>query len=460
LESGLEVTVSKDAPFHFAFEHIATADPELSQTAYGACYKWRWQNLPAYKESLPLAPERQPKLALSTFPDWQTFGQWYSRIIQLTDEATPEIDAKAKELTGQAKTDRDKVLALYNYVTALRYVAVPMGVSSFRPHSAVDVLQNQFGDCKDKATLFNTLLRSIGLQARLVLVPRFGTAHDSVPGMSFNHAISQVIVDGQPLWIDTTDDVCRFGMLPPGDPGRKVLVIDNNTTGLIKLPAPQAKDHQLKIEGSMNCAQFNQPARLRIRTVALGFPDYQLRAGARETDNNTALLPLLGAMYRPTSGSYSLDRQTKTPISALDQDFVWTAEGTAVGMLSSASGNGLVHAPFWVPKEWDAALHTRSAPLFLNSGYPLTLDQDMTITIQEGGSAVSLPALSENQTGPLRWKVVWQKVSPGKLSARLTATLDKGELEIPEVRVFQEQLRALLAAVAVPAVVSPTQPTR
>jgi len=38
---------------------------------------------------------------------------------------TPEIAAKAKELTRDAKGDREKVLALYNYVTRLRYVAVP-----------------------------------------------------------------------------------------------------------------------------------------------------------------------------------------------------------------------------------------------------------------------------------------------------------------------------------------------
>jgi len=88
------------------------------------------------------------------------------------------------------------------------------------------------------------------IDARLVLVPRFGQARDDIPGLSFNHAISRVTLDGQPLWVDTTDDVCRFGMLPPGDPGRKVLVIDGQTTNLTQLPVPEPQQHPLELRGS------------------------------------------------------------------------------------------------------------------------------------------------------------------------------------------------------------------
>ena len=106
-------------------------------------------------------------------------------------------------------------------MAGLRYVTVPLGVNSVRPHAAAQVLKNQFGDCKDKANLFNTLLRALGLEACLVLVPRFSQAHEAVPGLAFNHAISRVRLGGETLWLDTTDDVCRFGMLPPGEAGRK-----------------------------------------------------------------------------------------------------------------------------------------------------------------------------------------------------------------------------------------------
>src|SRR4029077_6467969 len=138
---------------------------------------------------------QKPRLLLSTFPDWTAFAEWYGRISQLTDELTPELSAKAKELTRDAKTDRDRVLALYNYVTNLRYVAIPLGVNSFRPHAASQVLKNQFGDCKDKANPLNPLLPSLNIEARLVLVPRFAQADEAIPGLAFNHAISRVTID-------------------------------------------------------------------------------------------------------------------------------------------------------------------------------------------------------------------------------------------------------------------------
>ena len=216
---------------------------------------------------------------------------------------TPEIAAKAKELTREAKADRDKVLALYNYVTRLRYVAVPLGVNSFRPHAAANVLQNQFGDCKDKANLFNTLLHSVGIEAHLVLVPRFSQAHEDLPGLSFNHAISQVTLGGETVWVDTTDDVCRFGMLPPGDPGRNVLVIDGQTNALTQLPAAEPSEHVLKVRGEVDCTGEMESLPVKLNATALGVSG--LRAAHGGAGSERARLRgcrLLAAQLSPGRG--------------------------------------------------------------------------------------------------------------------------------------------------------------
>ena len=42
-------------------------------------------------------------LLISTFPDWAAFAEWYARISKLTDEVTPEIAAKAEELTPRGE---------------------------------------------------------------------------------------------------------------------------------------------------------------------------------------------------------------------------------------------------------------------------------------------------------------------------------------------------------------------
>jgi hypothetical protein len=448
LDALVEVSVPKETPFHFALDQIAATDPAVKQTTYGTSYSWHFENLPAQEREVLVAPGQRSRLLVSTFPDWAAFADWYGRISKLADEATPEIAAKAKELTKDAKDDREKLLALYNYVTRLRYVMVPLGVNSFRPHAAANVLRNEYGDCKDKANLFNTLLRSLGIEAHLVLVPRFSQAHEGIPGLSFNHAISRVKLGGETTWVDTTDDVCRFGMLPPGDPGRKVLVIGSGTNALTQLPVPDPRDHVLKVQGEVDCSGLTDALPMKLNATALGYPDYELRTTAREAKEHALALPLLAAKFRPVAGSFALESQSASSVAALNESFTWQASGEGIGLFSTAAGGGLLRAPFWLPKEWDLALHHRKAGLYLNQGYPLTLEEEYEFTLPAGLQPVALPAVKENVTAPLRWRVEWTKIGNEKLSARMRVELAQGELSLSETPALQQQLRALLAVLA------------
>ena len=448
IETTVQVSVPKETPFHFALEQIAAPDPVIKQTTYGTSYSWSFGNLPAQEHEVLIPPGQPPRLLISTFPDWAAFAEWYGRISKLADEMTPEIAAKAEELTRGAKEGRDKVLAVYNYVTRLRYVAVPLGVNSFRPHAAANVLQNEYGDCKDKANLFNTLLRTVGIEAHLVLVPRFSQAHEDLPGLSFNHAISQVNLGGATMWVDTTDDVCRFGMLPPGDPGRKVLVIDGRTSALTQLPPAEPSDHVFKVRGEVDCAGALDSLPVKLTATASGYRDYELRTAAREMKEHASTLPLLAAQFRPAAGSFALETQTATSVAALDNDFVWHATGACVGLCSAAGGSRLLRAPFWLPKEWDLALHRRKAGLCLNQGYPLTLDEAFEFTLPPKMKPAVLPGVTENNSAPLRWRIEWAKIGDEKLSARMRVELALGELPPADTPALQKQLRALLDALA------------
>jgi hypothetical protein len=296
--------------------------------------------------------------------------------------------------------------------------------------------------------LYNALLRAAGIEADLVLVPRFSQAREEIPGLSFNHAISRLVLEGKPVWADTTDDVCRFGMLPPGDPGRKVLVIDGGTNGLTQLPAPDARDHVLKVHGELECSAGLEAVPARLTATARGYPDYELRSAARETRERAATLPLLSAKLRPAAGSFALDRQSFTSVAALDEDFEWQAEGSFVGLYASAGAGGVLRAPFWLPKEWDVALHRRKAALCLNVGYPLTLEEEYTFAFPDSLKRLALPGVRENNAGPLRWRVEWTKLGDSKIAARLRVELAGGDVTEAETPMLQGQLRTLLAVLA------------
>jgi hypothetical protein len=119
-----------------------------------------------------------------------------------------------------------------------------------------------------------------------------------------------------------------------------------------------------------------------------------------------------------------------------------------VGLFARAGDRGLLRAPFWLPKEWDLALHRRKAALYLNQGYPLTLEEQFDFTLPANAQPAVLPGVRENRSAPLRWRVEWTKLGDGKLAARMRAELARGELAAEETPALQKQLRELLAALA------------
>jgi hypothetical protein len=282
-----------------------------------------------------------------------------------------------------------------------------------------------------------------------VLVPRFTQAHDSTPGLAFNHAISRVKLGSEVLWVDTTDEVCRFGLLPPGDPGRKVLVIDGSRA-LVDLPRPDPAEHRIRLTARLEAPDASGALATRLEAVGTGYADYELRAAARQAGR--AAQPVLGEGLRPWAGAFALTSQSHTPVGALQQEFAWRGEGAFHGLLAPLRGRDgsvrALQAPFWLPRDWDLALHRRRSPLFLNQGYPLVLEETVEVALPPSADVLPLPAALSGEGGPLRWRVAWSRGDGPRLVGRLELRLASGELTWEETVAFQEQVRALHAALA------------
>src|SRR6185436_13086710 len=81
-----------------------------------------------------------PDVMLSTFSSWDELGQWYAGLQKSQIELTPELKAKAESLTKDAKTDEEKIQAIYDFVAQeYRYVSLSFGVGRYQPHAASDV---------------------------------------------------------------------------------------------------------------------------------------------------------------------------------------------------------------------------------------------------------------------------------------------------------------------------------
>jgi len=181
-----------------------------------------------------------PEIQLSSFQSWEEVGRWYSSLQQERIQPTAEIHAKAAGLTKGSADDAAKLHAIYNYVSSqFRYIGIAFGIGRYQPHSASDVLNNQYGDCKDKHTLFASLVDAVGLKAYPALISSAHEIDSDVPSPSqFDHVISAVPQGGQFIWLDTTREVAPFAYLSNSLRDKQALVMpEDKAPILIMTPA-------------------------------------------------------------------------------------------------------------------------------------------------------------------------------------------------------------------------------
>ncbi len=123
----------------------------------------------------------------------------------------------------------------------VRYVSISLGIGRYQPHSAADVLQNGYGDCKDKHTLFSAMLRAEGIQSYPVLIGSARKLDVDVPSPAqFDHVITAArLGTGTALtWLDTTPEVTPFGLILYQLRNKQaVLASEDSEGGLQRTPA-------------------------------------------------------------------------------------------------------------------------------------------------------------------------------------------------------------------------------
>ncbi len=207
----------------------ADLQPKVEELSGRKVFRWSFKEVPQIvpESGMPPAVEINPTIIVSTFAGWQEIYSWWWSLAKDKIQVDSAIKAKIRELTSAAKSEEEKLRAIYNFCAKdIRYVAVEYGQAGYEPHAAADIFKNKYGDCKDQAVLLVAMLNSSGFQASPVLI---GTrdAYDldeNFPSMLFNHAIAAVVFEGRTVFLDPTAETCSFGDLPPGDQERKVLL--------------------------------------------------------------------------------------------------------------------------------------------------------------------------------------------------------------------------------------------
>ncbi|MFZ0980451.1 MAG: DUF3857 domain-containing protein [Candidatus Acidiferrales bacterium] len=262
LDESLEISVPSDRA-------VKVKGPQATQKVAEASgrrvYTWTSSHLDSKPEkkkgraaldaALGLNPA--PDVQVSSFKSWDEVADWYWNLQKDRLEPSLAVRAKAADLTKGMTDDSAKLHAIYDFVsTHYRYIGIAFGIGRYQPHSADDVLSNNYGDCKDKYTLLASLLQAVGIQAYPVLISSTQRLDPDIPSPAqFDHLIGYVPQGKSAVWLDTTPEITPFALLLQPLRDKPALVIfPGKPAQIITTPAdpPEPELHVFKVTGKLS----------------------------------------------------------------------------------------------------------------------------------------------------------------------------------------------------------------
>lgn len=154
--------------------------------------------------------------------------QYYQTFLSDLESPNEELIAITDSLTKGISSDWEKAKVIYDWVNhSIRYIAFEDGYGGFRPREANFVCSKRYGDCKDMGNLIVQMMNHAGLEAYHVWI---GTrsipyTYEQVPtGLSDNHMIAAVKLDGHIYFLDATNKFLPFSYPSSFIQGKQALI--------------------------------------------------------------------------------------------------------------------------------------------------------------------------------------------------------------------------------------------
>ncbi|MCX7703497.1 MAG: DUF3857 and transglutaminase domain-containing protein, partial [Planctomycetota bacterium] len=214
-------------------------------------YSWEYRDFPGIIEepNMPSIGDVIPRLYGSIFKDWVYLNQWASERLEKNMRLTDAIKSAAEKIVQDAKSDEEKVAAVYHWVQRnIRYISIKGSImSGMCGHPAWETLQKGYGDCIDVAVLTATLLRALNIEAYPIWIQTNDSeALIDLPNFLGNHAITQVKLGNKFIFLDSTATDYRYPYFRNDDHGTYT---HNPLRGVVEpTPVPPPEDNMRNIK--------------------------------------------------------------------------------------------------------------------------------------------------------------------------------------------------------------------
>ncbi|MBB6463482.1 DUF3857 domain-containing transglutaminase family protein [Flammeovirga kamogawensis] len=198
-----------------------------------------------YEDNVPSWYNDQAYVQFSTFSKWGSIVKWGLPLYKYKD-----ITHLAQKIKIKKNTKSNTLKWIRFVQDEVRYLGMEQGINGYKPHAPAKVLNQRFGDCKDKSLLLIALLKTEGIQAYPVLVHSYNGLNlpNLLPSIhNFNHCVVQIIIDGKTYYVDPTMSNQGGDLEHMYFPNYHYgLVIKNGESALTKLPEPIISEYLLK----------------------------------------------------------------------------------------------------------------------------------------------------------------------------------------------------------------------
>jgi Domain of Unknown Function with PDB structure (DUF3857) len=343
-----------------------------------------------------------------SYRDWSEFGSWYTQLSSGVRDTSPALQQKVQELAPANLPLLERIKALARFAQQdVRYVEIRIGIGGYRPHTAADVYNHRYGDCKDKATVLSSMLSQIGVKSYYVLVrtDRGIFTEKSPPQASFDHMILAISLPeasypkampamyqhpklGRLLIFDPTNDLVPFGQIPPYEQDNYGLLVGEQGGDLIHMPLSNPEANRVTRSAKLTLLP-DGGVQGEIEEVRTGFEAMRGRAFLRhetESDRKKMIERILGRSV----GSFQLTGYDVVNADDIEKDLILHYKFTAEHYAKNAGGLLLVrpHVVGELAGAWDANKPRHYAYEF---DAPFLNSDTVEITLPDGFKVDELP---------------------------------------------------------------------
>jgi len=213
---------SFDTPhLHWSVPPTTVQSPDEGRGESSA-YRWHLTSSNNPPERRDNEGNALPDVLITSFTYWQKLShEIYSRLPEWKEGDEREARSRLERFTSATNNAEGKLNAMYELVSKIATVDLPIGESGFSVRRGKEILETGYASALEKCYLQAHLAESVGFKADIVLVAKEESLYEFPRPNVFHQVFTLVHEKGGSIALDPSLEVMPFGLIPAQFRGRE-----------------------------------------------------------------------------------------------------------------------------------------------------------------------------------------------------------------------------------------------